>query len=1382
MPVAQSLRVSYIELQGTKDVESIELVLPGCRRSIPQQGKNLFREEFPQHLRSLLFFGLSEKKWYSTAIPTAKSVQIYVNDVLSNSSEQKFRIERRGLDITIGLSPNSILVEEMPAQDNSTSPNTGGLCPTIEELFHLCPRFRILVTGQSGTGKSTLINRVFGIEQASAEKIELGKEDIEKEFISPQNDRFVLHVGEGFGPTGGTGCGSVGLFIENTKKRECVKDQLHAVWLCFRVPIVDHGDRLLEKDTETFLREHASVLQNIPTIVVLTKYDQLLAYMAIKKKADPSAAAKEYLQEYCIDPIAKFAGSADLSYVAVSRYCDFWVAAEHTIVSFCCGPNGAESLAKFKDRGINKASPAHLFSYQDLTLFFHSAGKRRYWRAPTDHAALECLAAIHADIVSVWNFNDPSQHLSSDGFREIMTSLVWTIDPSTPAFPTIAMGESRSIALPSATGSARLGPDYGALDVRHKFVTYVIHLVHVLEMLFALTANDNEKKLTRGAISSAFNAYYQSETRRNADIEMKDSKNETLSHDTVLEKMVSLVKMSPMDGTASTRTLESISREDLERCEWHIDIDASEREKCLTSLADQINHLNMQFDGKDNTSILRNIINHQRTILRLTPSWQREHLVCVVNLANSLNERGREEDLEEIINLRRAALQLTPLGHRERVVSLVNLANSLYERYRGDGEGGMEDLTEIITLRHSALQLTPREHQGYTVSLASLADSLHERFRREGGTANFTEIVALRRHILRLTPPEHPNYPEALAKLLDFLDQRFNRERGTEDLDDIISLRRAALQLTPVGHQGRFVSLVNLSNSLHDRFVKGGSLADLDEIITFRRAALECASPSDQCISSLNLANCVREKYQRLGLDVDLTEAIKHARAASIRCLPQHYAYASCIDCVASCIELRAGKRRGPMRTKQEEIIQNITIETIKTLPLRLLDTHTGALCDRDAQISRFEESVQYFELLRSTYDSPECNQSIRGTISKFLGHSVYDLDGGEGCTKLQYFCVLSLRHGYIWAWSDTCCIDKDSSSELQEAIGSMFSWYRNSALTMVHLSDVFGAMSFADSVWFKRGWTLQELLASRRVLFYTQDWSLYMNCTSPDHKTVGTILTELQEVTRIGELQLKNFNPGLDDARSKFQWASTRQTTRAEDVAYSLFGIFQVSLPVMYGETAQNALGRLLGEIFSQSRDILVLDWVGEASSFHSCFPATLLPYRGVPCTQLVPSGPSEHSDADLEQGRELYKALTRLPSPWFFARRLSLPCIVHRVTRVKPLETLSTNSHYDYEFVASGLVPLKLILSCRLQEGSGTDLPYALIRPWNPKLLYPPAHCDVLGNLLEWIGQPFNALLLEALPHNEYRRIASDCLINASVEIPTSVGSSECQTLQIV
>ncbi|KAI5993007.1 hypothetical protein EDD15DRAFT_2141108, partial [Pisolithus albus] len=182
-------------------------------------------------------------------------------------------------------------------------------------------------------------------------------------------------------------------------------------------------------------------------------------------------------------------------------------------------------------------------------------------------------------------------------------------------------------------------------------------------------------------------------------------------------------------------------------------------------------------------------------------------------------------------------------------------------------------------------------------------------------------------------------------------------------------------------------------------------------------------------------------------------------------------------------------------------------------------------------------------------------------------------------------------------AWSDTCCIDKHSSAEVQETIGSMFAWYRQSALTIVYLSDVTDIGSLGSSEWLRRGWTLQELLAPERVVLYTKTWSLYKNITSPNHKMDVVVLEEVEGVTGIERRFLKMFSPGLDDARLRLQWASTRTTTRAEDIAYSLFGIFNVHLPIMYGESSENALGRLLAEIVSQSGDISVLDWVGEPS-----------------------------------------------------------------------------------------------------------------------------------------------------------------------------------------
>ncbi|KAI6154989.1 heterokaryon incompatibility protein-domain-containing protein [Pisolithus tinctorius] len=298
----------------------------------------------------------------------------------------------------------------------------------------------------------------------------------------------------------------------------------------------------------------------------------------------------------------------------------------------------------------------------------------------------------------------------------------------------------------------------------------------------------------------------------------------------------------------------------------------------------------------------------------------------------------------------------------------------------------------------------------------------------------------------------------------------------------------------------------------------------------------------------------------------------------------------------------------------------------------RLLHMHTGALCNRHSQLTWFMNSPQYKRLvsLCTTCEPDQRMELVHMAILKYFqyvmlshcwgedepslcdigGHRIYDMSTREGFKKLQAFCLVAFERDFLWAWSDTCCIDKDSSAELQEAIGSMFVWYRRSSLTIVYLSDVPDTGLFESSEWFRCGWTLQELLAPQTILFYTQSWSLYKNLTSSNHKTDKVVLEELERASAIESRFLTDFSPGMDDAHSRLQWASLRHTMRPEDMAYSLFGIFNLHLPILYGESAEKVLGRLLGEIISQFGDVSVLDWVGEPSPFHSCFPAHIISY----------------------------------------------------------------------------------------------------------------------------------------------------------------------------
>ncbi|KAG1742622.1 heterokaryon incompatibility protein-domain-containing protein, partial [Suillus paluster] len=205
----------------------------------------------------------------------------------------------------------------------------------------------------------------------------------------------------------------------------------------------------------------------------------------------------------------------------------------------------------------------------------------------------------------------------------------------------------------------------------------------------------------------------------------------------------------------------------------------------------------------------------------------------------------------------------------------------------------------------------------------------------------------------------------------------------------------------------------------------------------------------------------------------------------------------------------------------------------------------------------------------------------------------VYKLKAAGGLVKLQSFCRIARDEGYRWAWVDTCCINQEDHAELQKALNSMFAWYHNSPLTVVYLADVppsSNSGALAKSAWNTRGWTVPEFLAPKVIRFYQQDWSLYLDDNSPNHKK-----SELEYVTGIDVQTVIPFQPGMKNAREKLRWASTRVTTMPEDIAYSLFGIFGVQLPIMYGENKQNALGRLLQEIVARSGDITALDWVGQ-------------------------------------------------------------------------------------------------------------------------------------------------------------------------------------------
>ncbi|KAG1722080.1 uncharacterized protein EDB91DRAFT_1256240 [Suillus paluster] len=588
---------------------------------------------------------------------------------------------------------------------------------------------------------------------------------------------------------------------------------------------------------------------------------------------------------------------------------------------------------------------------------------------------------------------------------------------------------------------------------------------------------------------------------------------------------------------------------------------------------------------------------------------------------------------------------------------------------------------------------------------------------------------------------------------------------------------------------------------------------------------------------------------------------VKHAALHGAQCYDEAIeAFDMMISKLDSATDMQMRKLRRQYLSLSEATsdIRKIMGDQLNAAPLRLLNTATGLLCDRGAQFGAFETTIDYKKLLLSTMKHPELGtEHITDAVATYfrcvmLSHrwdekeprlqdikdqDVYKLKAGN-LVKLQSFCDMARKAEYHWAWVDSCCIDQRDNGEVQKSLNSMFGWYRDSALTVVYLSEALPSSqsgALAKSSWNTRGWTVPEFLAPKVIRFYQQDWTPYLNDLSPNHKKSEKIMGELEDATGIDAHALVAFQPGTRDAREKLRWASTRVTTVPEDIAYSLFGIFGVQLPVLYGENKQNALGRLLQVIVTQSGDITALDWVGQPSTFNSCLPANIISYDAPPYIipplsedEIQSSVSSLRGAVTLESASRLYQTLNHLSGPRFEHRRLHLPCIVFPVTDVKRRSGSGREQETStYAVKANGLHDLHITTTHKWTQFWGARSirqTFLLVRPWDRRLLdqldsaeevdfvddaessgdrsepeYPldaslpispgeeelddsKSHSRAL-RLMVSLGQPFAAFLLVQLRKGEYKRIASDHDIIAQVNDVASFNNiMDVRTVEIL
>ncbi|KAI1376960.1 hypothetical protein F4677DRAFT_416919 [Hypoxylon crocopeplum] len=288
---------------------------------------------------------------------------------------------------------------------------------------------------------------------------------------------------------------------------------------------------------------------------------------------------------------------------------------------------------------------------------------------------------------------------------------------------------------------------------------------------------------------------------------------------------------------------------------------------------------------------------------------------------------------------------------------------------------------------------------------------------------------------------------------------------------------------------------------------------------------------------------------------------------------------------------------------------------------------------ERDANISNYA-------ILSHRWGNPQDEVSYEDMLAGLE-------EGKKGYTKLVECCKQAQRDGFQYIWNDTCCINKASSAELSETVASMFTYYQRSRVCYAYLDDVFVnsiidedfRLSFSQSVWFTRGWTLQELIAPSRVKFFNASWNFL------GEKTDACLTEIIESVTRIDSIVLNvPATIRLMSTAKKMSWAARRRTTRLEDRAYSLMGIFGVYMPPLYGE-GNHAFMRLQEQIMRTTHDHTIFAWTSPPTAALSQGLENVSTMLALSPDQFEESSnfrPLPHNDKGKIQGRKLDYALT--------------------------------------------------------------------------------------------------------------------------------------------
>ena len=367
-----------------------------------------------------------------------------------------------------------------------------------------------------------------------------------------------------------------------------------------------------------------------------------------------------------------------------------------------------------------------------------------------------------------------------------------------------------------------------------------------------------------------------------------------------------------------------------------------------------------------------------------------------------------------------------------------------------------------------------------------------------------------------------------------------------------------------------------------------------------------------------------------------------------------------------------------------------------------------------------------------------------------------------RGYIKILDTCHLARQDGWKYVWIDTCCINKESSAELSEAINSMYAWYGRAQVCYAYLVDVppddhdnpnspSRQSSFRQSRWFTRGWTLQELMSPPTLIFYDVEWH--------EIGTKSSLLEIIAEVTGIEAYAIRDGGGDVSVA-CKMSWASNRQTTRGEDMAYSLMGLFGVNMPLLYGEGARNAFIRLQLEIMKISNDHSIFAWTAEDED------ADADEYDYLDEDGDIDGG--EDGDDDGEEARRGMLAYS--PAEFRYARNAFMQSSDYFPYRMTNQGLQMELYHYPYprsqefKFIAElncyrgdTQFLLGIVLKRQITDTNDQSWVYHRVRPFKPVIPFPNSRHSKPSEILV-IEPPWNSPVPSQLSSGELSNIQAD------------------------